>query len=395
MTAATPDAEQPWTPEGDPSTWLARFATDTPFTIGVEEEVMLLDPATFDLAGATASASVLALLGDDDAYSPELHAAQLEVKTSPGNLAAVIAELGSARERLVGALDGRWRVATAGVHPFADRRPLVSEGERYRRLASEYGRAALEMVTFGLHVHVALDGGERAVAVHDALREHLPTIAALSANGPFHEGVDTGFASLRPRLAEALPRQGVPPAFGDTRGWCDFIRWGQQAGAFGPQELWWEVRLHPAFGTVEVRVADAQADLADVGALVATIAALVVHLSDRFDADDLPAPVAGERIAENRWLALRYGLTGDLLDPRTGEARPAREMVRALLETIAPASARLGDGAAEALERAGHLAACGGAEQQRLVADARGLAGLVSWLADRYEHGGPAPAPLN
>lgn len=385
MTAAPADADTPWMPEGDPASWLGRFATDAPFTIGVEEEVMLLDPSTFDLAGSTAGADVLARLGDDPAFSPELHAAQLEVKTAPGSVEAVIAELGAARARLVGALAGELRVATAGVHPFAARRPLVTDGERYRRLATEYGRAALEMVTFGLHVHIAVDGAERAVAIHDALREHLPTIAALAANGPFHDGVDTGFASLRPRLAEALPRQGVPPAFGSIDGWCDFVRWGQRGGAFGPQELWWEVRLHPAFGTVEVRVADAQADLADVGALVAVIAALVVDLSDRFDAGDLPAPVPSERIAENRWLALRHGLTGHLLDPRTGTSTPARDAVAALLTSIAPAAARLGPAALEAVERAGHLAACGGAEQQRLVADARGLAGLVSWLADRYE----------
>ncbi len=177
----------------------------------------------------------------------------------------------------------------------------------------------------------------------------------------------------------------MPPAFGNVEGWCDFIRWGQQSDAFGPQELWWEVRLHPAFGTIEVRVADAQTDLADVEALVAVIASLVVWLSGRFDDGDLPEPAASERIAENRWLALRHGLTGHLLDPADRRRAPARDAVGALLDAIVPSAEQLGDATVRGVQRARHLAECGGAEQQRRVADARGLTGLVSWLADRYE----------
>ncbi|MEH3054656.1 MAG: YbdK family carboxylate-amine ligase [Patulibacter minatonensis] len=371
-----------WNPDADPGTWRERFRTGTPFTIGVEEEVMLLDPERFDLAPR--AEEVLARLTDESRISPELHAAQLELVTPPcANVPDAIAQLREARTRLVEETTGWLRVATAGVHPFAERAPNISTGERYRVIAAEYGRAALEAAVFGIHVHVAIDGADRAVAIHDAIREHLPTIAVLSGNGPFHAGHDTTFATMRPKLSEVLPRQGMPPEFGSWERWCEFVRWGQRSHTFGPQELWWEVRLHPAFGTLEVRVADAQCALDEAAGIVALIHALVRHLSDRYDDGTLADPVRTEVAQENRWRALRHGLGGTLLDGRTGTPRSSRQRVRELIALVEPEARELGCSAE--LAHAATLAECNGAERQRQVADSRGLTGLVSWMADRFD----------
>jgi carboxylate-amine ligase len=232
-------------------------------------------------------------------------------------------------------------------------------------------------------VHVAIDGADRAVAIHDAIREHLPTVAVLSGNGPFHAGRNTTFATMRPKLSEALPRQGMPPEFGSWDRWCEFVRWGQRSSTFGPQELWWEVRLHPRFGTLEVRVADAQCALHETAGIVALVHALVRHLSDAYDDGTLPAPVRTEVAQENRWRALRHGLGGTLLDGRTGRPRSSRARVHELIELVAPQAEALG--CAGELEHATTLARCNGAERQRQVADSRGLTGLVSWMADRFD----------
>lgn len=343
---------------------------------------MLLDPQTLNLAPR--AADVLALVADDGRFCPELHAAQLEITTAPAaNVDEAVRQLRAARRELVDRTAGWLRIATAGVHPFAERAPSVSDGDRYQRIAAEYGRAAVEAAVFGIHVHVAIDGADRAVAVHDALREYLPIIAVLAGNGPFHNGVDTGFATLRPKLSEALPRQGVPPVLGSWDHWCELVRWGQRSRVYGPQELWWEVRLHPRFGTIEVRVADAQCSVEHAGALVGVITALVHELSDRYDAGTLEAPARTELVEENRWRALRYGLDGSLLDVRTAETTPSRRRVLELLEALGPAADAAG--CATHLQTAAQLAERNGAERQRAVAAERGLQGLVGWMADCFQ----------
>lgn len=343
---------------------------------------MLLDPQTLDLAPR--ASDVLGIVEGDGRFCPELHAAQLEITTAPAaSVDDALAQLRAARQELVERTAGWLRIATAGVHPFAERAPSVSEGDRYQRIAAEYGRAAVEAAVFGIHVHVAIDGADRAVAIHDALREYLPIVAVLAGNGPFHNGVDTGFASLRPKLSEALPRQGVPPVLGSWEHWCELVRWGQRSRVYGPQELWWEVRLHPRFGTIEVRVADAQCRAEDAGAIVGLITALVHHLSNQYDAGTLQAPVRTELVEENRWRALRYGLDGSLLDVRTAETTPSRQRVLELLETLGPAAERAGCTAH--LARAATLAERNGAERQRAVAAEHGLDGLVGWMADGFE----------
>jgi carboxylate-amine ligase len=361
----------------------SRFETATPFTVGIEEELMVLDPATLDLAPAAQRA--LELIGSGDPrFQPELIAAQLEIVTAPSRtVRGAVSQIREARATAAEALRGTLRLAGAGTHPFAAVQGVVTEHPRYQRIVERYRSAATNAVVFGLHVHVAVPGAERAVAVHDALRAYLPLIAALAGNAPFHGGCDSGCASMRPRLSEALPRQGIPPVLGSWEGFERLVRWGQTSGTFTPRELWWEARLHPLHGTVEVRVADAQIRSEHVGAIAALVASLVATLAERHERGELPAPVPTELIAENRWLALRGGLDGTLADLRDGESFRTRDLVRRLIDDVAPAAERLGCRAE--LADAERLASRNGAELQRARAGEVGLRDMVGWLADEFE----------
>jgi carboxylate-amine ligase len=359
----------------------AAFERPGPPTVGLEEELMVLDPETLDLVPR--AAEVLGALDGDPRFKLELPAAQLEIVTSPApDVAGAAAELAGARRTLAAALPGRARFAAAGVHPFAAPEGTLNEGGRYDAIAAEYGPVARRQLVFGLHVHVAVRGADRALAVHDALRSHLPELAALAANGPYHDGRDSGLASVRPKISETLPRQGVPPAVGSWEGLAAALSWGMRAGtqiAPAPGGWWWELRLHPAHGTVEVRVPDAQATVADTAAVAAVAHALAVHLADRHDAGEVLPVHPTWRIEENRWSACRHGLAGTLADLDTGMPQPTRERLERLLDDLAPTAARL-DCSAE-LEAARGLLAANGAERQRAAGGPRAAA---AWLAERF-----------
>jgi len=193
---------------------------------------------------------------------------------------------------------------------------------------------------------------------------------------------------VRPKIADILPRQGVPPEVPTWDALADYLRWGRAAGAIADASQWWfELRLHVAYGTVEVRVPDVQTTVAEAAALAAVIHALVAWLAERHDAGEALDSDATWRIAENRWAACRHGLDAQLADLRTGAARPARELLAALLEELDPVAARLG--CADELRAARRLVDRNGAERQRAVAAERGLPGLAEWLAGRFLAAGP------
>ena len=198
-------------------------------------------------------------------------------------------------------------------------------------------------------MHVAVPGADRALAVYNALRSYLPQLAALAANAPFYEGRDSGLASVRPRISGLLPRQGVPPALDSFEAYAEALRW---CGFDDPRQWWWELRLHPVFGTLEVRVPDTQTTVEETAAVATVIHDLVQRLAER------PEPIHESwRIDQNRWSACRHGLEGEMTDLVTGERRPTREL--------------LGGGVSPAT-------------RQREVAAERGLRGLVAWMADRF-----------
>jgi glutamate---cysteine ligase / carboxylate-amine ligase len=325
---------------------------------------MLLECETLDLAPH--AAEVIQALGGDPRFKLEMPAAQLEIVTAPHpTVDAAAEELARSRSALdAAAAHAGFRVAGAGAHPFASGTGPLNPGERYRTIGAEYAAVANRQLVFGLHVHVAVRGAERALAVYNALRSHLPELAAVTANAPFYEGADTGLASVRSRIAGLLPRQGVPPAFESFDAyeralrWCDFD---------DPRQWWWELRLHPALGTLEVRVPDTQRTVAETAAVGAFAHALVRRLAERHDAGERLPVAETWRIDQNRWSACRYGVEGEMRDLETGERHATRERVAALAAELG-VTMPAGDGAA----------------RQRALAAERGLHGLVAWLVDGF-----------
>ncbi len=333
----------------------AAFDRHTAATVGLEEELMLLDAETLDLAPH--APAVIAALGGDPRFKLEMPAAQLEIVTAPhANVADAVAELGAARRELAAAVAPRFRIAGAGTHPFASGLGPLNPGPRYEAIGAEYAAVANRQLVFGLHVHVAIPGADRALAAYNALRSSLPDLAALAANAPFYEGRDSGLASVRSRVSGLLPRQGVPPAFDSFEAYAEALRW---CGFDDPRQWWWELRLHPLLGTVEIRVPDTQATIADTAAVASVAHALATRLADE------PLPAAESwRIDHNRWAACRHGANAIMTEPHTGERQPTRDRLTRLLGAPPPPL----DGAA----------------RQREIAAERGTHGLVAALADAF-----------
>jgi carboxylate-amine ligase len=357
------------------------FEAERPMTVGLEEELMVLDPATLDLAPR--AREVLGALGDGARAKPELPEAQLEIVSTPcTTVSDAAAQLAVTRRDLSAAAAGWARLAGGGAHPFAAPEGPLNPALCYATMRDEYGPMARRQLVFGLHVHVVVGGCDRALAVYNALRSHLPELAALGANAPFHGGRDTGLASVRPTICETLPRQGVPPAFASWAELAGALAWGRRAGAVPQQRLWWwELRLHPLYGTVEVRVPDAQGTVGETAALGAVVHALVADLARRHDGGEALPVAATWRIEENRWSALRHGLDGTLADLVTGEPGPTRERLESLLERLRPAAREVGCEAELATARG--LVERNGAQRQREAAGGDPRA-AIAWSAGRF-----------
>jgi len=221
---------------------------------------------------------------------------------------------------------------SAAVHPFVDRTPVA--GARARGQVRRYGWLAHRQLVGALQVHVAIGDPDLVVAVHDEMRAYLPLVAGLAAAAPYARGHDTGFASIRPFVTSLLPRQGVPPAFGSLHGYAEALDWAMRTGTIAdPTEWWWELRIHPNYGTIEVRVADAQPTVADAMGVVEFVVVLLRHLTARAAAADLPAPSPTWCIDENRRAAAMAGLAAPLGDP-SGCRRRGDDMVLAIVEEL-------------------------------------------------------------
>ena len=351
----------------------ATFDAASALTVGLEEEALLLDPETLDLLPR--APRVIERCGGDPRFKLELPASQLEIVLPPTRtVAESAAALARARRELATAASGVGRLAAAGTHPFAPPLGELNGGERYEAIVREYGSVASMQQVAALQVHVAVPDHARALAVYNALRSHLPELAALAANAPFYAGVDSGLASVRPKISELLPRQGVPPAL---ESWDAFAAVLARVPA---TQWWWELRPHHLHGTLELRVPDAQATVADAAAVSGFAQSLVAWLADRHDGGDLPGPEATWRIEESRWAACRSGLDGVLADPVTGERVVARELLAGRLEALAPHARALRCEAE--LADVARLLDANGAERQRAEGGPREAA---AWLASVYE----------
>jgi carboxylate-amine ligase len=354
------------------------FDAAHPYTVGIEEEVLLLDPASLEPAGR--ALQILAGLDGDPRFKPEMPASQIEILTGAhANVLDAVAELEAGRHELAQRTRGTVKLAAAGVSPLGAGDGELNPLPRYEPIQREYGPIARRQLVCALQVHVAVGDAARALAVYNAVRSYLPWVAGLAANAVFYEGRDSGLASVRPKLGELLPRQGVPPILRSWEDYAQALRWGAENEAF---RWWWELRPHPDFGTLEFRVPDSQSTIADAAAIAGLIQALVAGLGERHDAGE-ELPVAETwRIAENRWSACRHGIEGVMIDSQTGARRETRACLTELLQTLAPVAERLGTGAS--LERAAELVTVNGALAQRRAARAGGAGAVARWLVERF-----------
>ena len=325
-----------------------RFESATDFTVAVEEEFAILDPESLDLtsrfedvqAAARGTALEPHLVG-------ELIASEVEIRTGrqetfadiPGAMAERRAELRALVEPM-GLLLG-----ATGTHPWADwRKQRIIDTPHYRRNDELLRYVVWRNNTFGLHVHVAINGADRAIAVVAAMRNFLPELLALSASSPFVEGVNTGLHSARTQIfTRFFPRCGVPDAFTSWAEYEGFVRFLYDTGSITePAQLWWSVRPHLAFPTVEIRICDGQPELAEAQSLAAFAAALTARVARAYDDGATVEPLPHRLIEENFWRAIRWGLPGELLDFARGEPIPARQRVEELIEWALSAAEEIG-----------------------------------------------------
>ncbi len=370
----------------DAPTW-SEWVPSRPFSVGLEEEVMLLAP-DHDWALAQRSDDVLPALSPELAehVSAETHSSVIELATFPHpDVESVAEQAGRLRARLADELGPMGlRAACAGTHPRAVWTEIVvSAGDRYQEVHAAMRELARREPTLGLHVHIGVDDPEAAISLHNRLRAHLPLLLALSANSPFWQGRDTGLASARTPIFQAFPRVGIPREFDDYQDYVETVDRLLRCGAFpDPTYLWWDIRPQPRFGTVEVRIMDVQLNPTDTRALVALVQSIAyLELEEGYHSSDLAG--GAEVLAENRFLASRDGMQARLIDAVNEEQVPALTAVGRLIDATRPYAEVLG--CVEALESVAALARETGASRQRQVRDDCGaMASVARYLADDF-----------
>ena len=328
------------------------FAASTDGTVGIEEEFAICDPGSLDLVPRFEELHAAAESGDPvlaASISGELIRSEIEIRSGRGEtLREAIDQQRDARRRLFGlaAAEGIALGAT-GTHAFADYREQQFIGtEHYRRVAEGLQWVAKRNNSFSLHVHVGVRDADRAVRVCDRLRPVLPTLLALSASSPFYDGMDSGLHSARTQMfTKTFPRCGVPDAYGSWKAYSDYVDLLVRTNSIVEYtQVWWSVRPHFSFGTVEVRMCDAQPTAPESEALTALITACVLQAA-RDEDEGVADPGHPRRlIEENVWRAIRHGMDGRLLDLATLEEVDARAAAEALLAWTAPARAEHGLG---------------------------------------------------
>jgi glutamate---cysteine ligase / carboxylate-amine ligase len=329
-----------------------RFESSTDFTIGLEEEFAILDPATLELEHRFEDVYA-ACQADDllaESAAGELIASEVEIRSGRAeNFAEAVALQRERRSRLftlVGGMD--LALGATGTHPWAnylDQR--IIDTPHYNRLRHELGWVAQRNNTWSMHVHMGVQGADRAIAVCDRLRELLPLLLAVSANSPFLDRRDSGLHTVRTEIfTRTFPRCGVPSPFVDWAGYSDFIGLLERTGSVVEStQLWWSVRPHHSFGTVEVRICDAQTRGEESFALAGLIAACIAQAAmayDEYGYEGSGTPLRDREIEENLWRAIRYGMSGRLIDFRRGEEIEAAAALDELLVWTEPARAQLG-----------------------------------------------------
>ncbi len=309
------------------------------YTLGIEEELMIVDSETLDLTNSIEGLlQDLAATDAEGEVKPELMESVCEIATTPcASAAEAGGQLETLRRVVRSVADGRGlAIGAAGTHPFAmweDQR-IVSR-PRYRDLVAGLQFVARQELIFGIHVHVGLDDPDKAIHVVNGMRVHLPLLLALSANSPFWRANQTGLLSARTPIFRAFPRVGIPPRYEDFDDWKRRIDFMVASKAIVDYTyLWYDVRPHPKFGTVEIRVMDSQTRLEHTLALAALVQAMVKELAEHFESGQQLSRYPYEMLDENKWLAARHGLGGELVDLPSRQRVRTSELARRLVDRL-------------------------------------------------------------
>jgi glutamate---cysteine ligase / carboxylate-amine ligase len=368
------------------------FGKSDAYTLGVEEEYMLLDGETFDLVQHVDT--VLAAVAGHElepVINPELMQSVLEIATPVCHTTQeVAAQLRKIRAYVIGvAAEQGMRVGSAGTHPFSlFERQRITAKDRYRALVDQMQYVARRELIFGLHIHVAVDDAEKAIQVVNGMLPQLGPLLALSASSPFWRGEPTGLRSSRQMVFAAFPRSGPPPRFENYNDYAEVVGQLEKTGCIADYtHIWWDIRLHPRLGTIEIRICDAITRLEHVLAVVAYCQALVKLLSERFERGEKIPSYHRILTTENKWLAGRYGLDAPLMDLATGRRNrvPMLQLIRRTLKEIEPHARELGS--ERELEGIEDILRNGnGADRQLRVFNAnRDIVEVVAEIADATE----------
>ena len=360
--------------------------TGPSYTIGIEEELMIVDAETLELTNSI-EAMLEALPQAEGQVKPELMESVLEVATTPcrntREAGAQLRDLRRLTQRT--AADLGLSIGSAGTHPFAmweDQRIVARP--RYRDLVAALRFVARQELIFGVHVHVGVDDPEKAIHVANGMRVHVPLLLALSANSPFWRADSTGLLSTRTPIFRAFPRVGIPPTYKSFEDYSNRVAFMVESGAIEDYTyLWYDVRPHPNFGTVETRVMDAQTRLEHTLALAALVQALVKELCEHYESGQELSRYPFEMLDENKWLAARHGLDGELVDLPSVERVRTRDLVKRVVDRVRGHAEELGsadhlDGLDDLLQRGN------GAARQIVVYEANhDLREVVSEIIDK------------
>ncbi len=326
----------------------AVFDASVDFTVGLEEEFALLGddlglvPRFDELREAAGADPVLA-----ESISGELIASEIEIRSGRGEdlAAATVAQRDRRRRLFALAAEHDVQLGASGTHPWSDyREQRIIDTKHYQRVEEGLKYVAWRNNTFSLHVHVGIHGADRAVRVCDRLRPVLPSLLAVSASSPFLDGRDSGLHSARTQIfTRSFPRCGIPDPFGGWDAFAEYVDFlARTRSIVEYTQVWWSVRPHISFGTVEVRICDSQLTAAESEGLAALIVACVAQAAYELDEGVPRVELPGRLLEENLWRATRYGLDGELLDLHRGEPYPAAQAVDRLLRWTAPARTELG-----------------------------------------------------
>jgi carboxylate-amine ligase len=364
-----------------------KFTANERPTIGIEVELNLVDSRTLALKSGVAQ--ILSGLPPEleGSVKPELFQCYIEINTKVcQNVAEAEADLKSKIKRVSDVAERHGlRLFWSGTHPFSPwQEQEVTPDERYYDLINLLQHTALRLLTFGLHVHVGVDSGDKAIMICDRILQHLPALLALSVNSPFWQGRNTGLHSQRSKIMETLPTAGLPPLM---RNWSEYawlVNHMVETGFIKTiREIWWDVRPHHNFGTVEVRICDMPPSLEHVLGLAALIQCLVYDLSEEIDRGTYQFDCHPFMIRQNKWRACRYGMDARLVDSATHESIPARQVVRSLLDRLHARGADLGCGSYLEIVRDMTEKPTGSVQQVQVYQETNDLAEVVRRMMAR------------